>query len=76
LLEAELEFCLNQEMAVSPEDFLIRRTGMLYFNIARLHSVKDQVLKFYQSKLNWNAEKLESVKDRLTQIITNSTSFK
>jgi glycerol-3-phosphate dehydrogenase len=28
LLKAELNFCLNHEMVVYPEDFLVRRTGM------------------------------------------------
>jgi glycerol-3-phosphate dehydrogenase len=37
LLLAELEFCLEKEMVVKPEDFLNRRTGMDYFDRARLN---------------------------------------
>jgi glycerol-3-phosphate dehydrogenase len=48
LLDSELEFSLNHEMAVLPEDFLIRRTGMLYFNISRLKLIKERVLEFYR----------------------------
>jgi glycerol-3-phosphate dehydrogenase len=31
LFLSELRFCINYEMAVTPSDFLVRRTSMLYF---------------------------------------------
>jgi len=36
LRKAELKFCLENEMVIMPEDFFIRRTGMLYFDYPRL----------------------------------------
>lgn len=45
LLLAELEFCLQNEMVVKPEDFLNRRTGMEYFDRDRLEKFKSIVLQ-------------------------------
>lgn len=36
LRKAELKFCLENEMVIKPEDFFIRRTGMLYFDFPQL----------------------------------------
>jgi glycerol-3-phosphate dehydrogenase len=48
LFQAELEFCLQHEMVVRPEDFLNRRTGMEYFNRARLEKYQFIVHKIIQ----------------------------
>jgi glycerol-3-phosphate dehydrogenase len=75
LLEAELEFCVNNELAVLPEDFMIRRTGMLYFNISKLKTVKDKVLEFYRNKFNWEDSRLQSERDKVDRLIRKSTGF-
>jgi glycerol-3-phosphate dehydrogenase len=56
LLLAELRYGLEEEMVVHPGDFLIRRTGLLYFNrpeVGRLHPI---VKKYMKDALNWTEE--------------------
>ena len=50
LLQAELEFCFQNEMIVKPEDFFNRRTGMIYFDNARLMKFKSAIEYFFESK--------------------------
>jgi glycerol-3-phosphate dehydrogenase len=49
LLQAELKYCLNHEMVVYPEDFLLRRTGMALFDRGRYDRVLVDVLKILPS---------------------------
>ena len=75
LLHAELQFCIDHEMAVLPEDFLIRRTGLLYFNISRLRSIAGQVLEFYKEKFDWGPGLVQLNRQNLDQVIKSSVSF-
>ena len=76
LLEAELEFCINNELAILPEDFLIRRTGMLYFNITKLKAIKSKVLEFYRNKFNWDDRSLQSENEKIKRAIELATSLR
>jgi glycerol-3-phosphate dehydrogenase len=49
LLRAELKYCLNHEMVVYPEDFLLRRTGMALFDKTRYDKVFADVAKILPS---------------------------
>lgn len=51
LLEAELIFCLNSEMIVRSEDFLVRRTGLSYFNKTRAEKIQSTVSELLSAKL-------------------------
>ena len=53
LMKAELHFGLAYEMVQNPMDFLIRRTGRLYFDI---HSVR----KYYGRVIDECAKKLKA----------------
>jgi glycerol-3-phosphate dehydrogenase len=57
LLKAQVEFAVDEEMAVSAADFLIRRTGDLYFNRARCEANLEQVLEIMAEKAGWEQEK-------------------
>ncbi|MDH3649656.1 MAG: hypothetical protein OEQ53_08225, partial [Saprospiraceae bacterium] len=50
LLRAELEFCMQNEMVVTPADFLIRRTGRLYFLPSTISKVEDLVCEITQKE--------------------------
>ncbi len=56
LLEAQLLYCIDQEMCMSPSDFLIRRTGYLYFHIDQVKAHQFTVLERMAVLLNWNNE--------------------
>ncbi|MBS1488478.1 MAG: glycerol-3-phosphate dehydrogenase/oxidase [Bacteroidetes bacterium] len=50
LAKAELKFCLENEMVIKPEDFFIRRTGLLYFDLPRLKKVIEPCLSYLESQ--------------------------
>lgn len=45
LMKAELHFALEYEMIQNPMDFLIRRTGRLYFDIESIRTYLDKVVE-------------------------------
>lgn len=55
-LYAELLYAMEEEMAVTPADFLIRRTGMLFFNIGGLRQWKELVMDIMAIKLEWSED--------------------
>lgn len=76
LLRAEIEFCIQYEITTALADFVVRRTGMLYFNMPRLNKFKDILLQEFSNQLNWSADKRQSEAAALELLILNSTRFK
>jgi glycerol-3-phosphate dehydrogenase len=76
LLHAELDFNFNHEMICFPVDFLVRRSGMLYFNSERLRVIKDQVITFFKIKLNWSEDEADQASRQLEAEIRNTVAFK
>lgn len=65
MILAELDFCLQHEMIQNAQDFFIRRTGRLYFNISSIETYLDLVLDEMAEKLSkddgWKAEEKQKV---------------
>ena len=55
-LRAQIIYSIQHEMCVSISDFLIRRTGSLYFNIEMVKQWKSAILLYMQTLLLWDAE--------------------
>ena len=45
---AQIYYAVHEEMAYSPVDFLVRRTGMLYFDVQHFNEYKDEVVNVMQ----------------------------
>lgn len=54
LVFSELSYCIENEMVVSLNDFLIRRSGRLYFERETLSYLAPMVLEEMGEILNWN----------------------
>jgi glycerol-3-phosphate dehydrogenase len=76
LLLAELDYCLDNEMILSASDFLVRRTGSLFFNIRRVIDGMEPVLAVMKERLGWDQTKLETERKRLLDSVKLSTQFK
>jgi glycerol-3-phosphate dehydrogenase len=76
LLRAEIWFCIHYEITTGLADFVVRRTGMLYFNMLRLKKYKEIIINEFQNQLNWSSEKKQSEAAALELLILNSTHFK
>lgn len=57
ILQAEIEFSIEEEMCHNLQDFLIRRTGRLYFRRPNLLKIYKRVADIFAQKLNWSEEK-------------------
>ncbi|MBS2771150.1 FAD-dependent oxidoreductase [Anoxybacillus rupiensis] len=51
---ASLQYGLEEEMVVKPEDFFIRRTGALFFNIHFVRQWKESVIHYMAKTLEWS----------------------
>ncbi len=76
LAKAELWFCMKHEMVVSPTDFFIRRTGILYFNIPRLRKITEPILLEFKAQFNWSQAKFLSEKLIIENAMEQASNFK
>lgn len=76
VLFTELQYGIEYEAVVKPSDFFIRRTGMMFFNIADVHEYKAQVIDFMAERLNWTSEQKEAYEEELTEQIRIATMKK
>jgi glycerol-3-phosphate dehydrogenase len=53
-LQAQLMYCIANEMCSTPTDFFIRRTGAIYFDIASVAKYATPVINYMQTVFNWN----------------------
>ena len=56
LLIAEANYCINHEMVNNIGDFLVRRTGRLYFERPSIESDRQQLSDFFQQTLSYSDE--------------------
>ncbi len=75
LLLAEIWFCVHYEMVVSISDFVVRRTGMLYFNMPKLLRNQSFLLQEFSRQMNWSKEQIQIEAATLQQLIVNCTHF-
>ncbi len=75
LMKAELWYCFEYEMVLTPEDFLVRRTGMLYFDLPRLQKIKEVVLIEFSTFFSWSLSDLDIARKRLDKVILQATQF-
>lgn len=75
LLIAELRYGIENEMVTSLQDFLIRRTGKLYFERDRLVEGYDSLMKQLANILEWPAKKLKDQQQMFEREIEYTTIF-
>ncbi len=75
MILSELEFCIYNEMIVTPADFFIRRTGRMYFNIDSVKQYMDVVLEKFKLVYNLSDAQIESYKSDLAKAITIHSKF-
>ena len=75
LMKAELQFGLEYEMIQNPMDFLIRRTGRLYFDIHSVREYQDRVIDVCAKKLKAGANSRAAWKAELETQLELHSSF-
>lgn len=56
MIYAELLYGIHHESIAKPEDFFVRRTGALFFNIATVETFKEAVIEEMQRVFGWKEE--------------------
>jgi glycerol-3-phosphate dehydrogenase len=75
LIFAELHHCIQEELTVTVEDFFVRRTGRLYFNIQSVIDYKEKVIAVMSKKFGWTQERVQEETDNLNQLIQDATTY-
>jgi glycerol-3-phosphate dehydrogenase len=59
LILAKAWFAIHHEMAIKPLDFIIRRSGLLYFNRPKIDRWKQPVIDYFAKELGWTESERE-----------------
>jgi glycerol-3-phosphate dehydrogenase len=76
LAKAMAWFGIHHEMVVNAEDFYVRRSGMLYFDLPRMQRTKAAVLHFMAAELQWTDEILQNELQIVDSLLQKTISFK
>ena len=69
LLHAQLVYAIEKEMCVTPSDFFIRRTALLYFDIETVKKHKTEIFVYMKKIFSWNDKLDTRFKAELEKII-------
>lgn len=75
LIEAELDYALANEMVQHPADFLIRRTGRLYFEPVTVLQLLPTVLQRFQATFSLTDQKVEQYEQEVQSAIDMTLAF-
>lgn len=74
MVYAQLMYSIEHEMAATPVDFFIRRTGALFFNIDWVQTWKSDVIAFMESKLGWNKNQTAGYREDLERELQDAVT--
>lgn len=69
MLWAQLEYCLEHEMMVTPADFFIRRTGALFFQIEWVRQWEEAVWTYLVHECRWTKEQALQYRQQLRDFL-------
>ena len=75
LARAEAWFCIHFEMANSLEDYFVRRSGRLYFDIESIQVIREVVTSDFVEYLNWDSIRLQQENKVLDRLIYDATHY-
>lgn len=75
LVLAELSFCLQEEMVMNLNDFLIRRTGRLFFERDTLSELSRKLLDAMSDALHWSEEEKQANWGRFEEEYIQAKTF-
>ena len=75
LARAEAWFGVYYEQVQSAEDFFVRRTGRLYFDMPSISEIRPAVMSDLQNYLRWNKKTVAAENERLDDLIFDATNY-
>lgn len=75
LTALRLWYALEYEAVIYPDDFLIRRTGMLFFNMALVQQEKEAIINEMSTIFNWDSTYAQKMNARVDRAIYDALAF-
>lgn len=75
IIKAELKYCIVNEMCLTLEDFFVRRTGRLYFNIESVRTHKAAILKEMSAYYSYSKAVEKEEMANIDRLIMEATTF-
>ena len=75
LILAELDYCIQNEMVCTLADFFVRRTGLVYFDVARVRQWKRVAAERCEVLLQWPPGRLSQELGAVEEWITHAANF-
>ncbi|KPN97011.1 glycerol-3-phosphate dehydrogenase/oxidase [Lysinibacillus sp. ZYM-1] len=73
-LYAQLMYGIHHEMVVHPNDFMVRRTGYMFFQMAIVQQYEEAILDEMAKQLNWTAQQRTQYKEDVKKEIKRATT--
>jgi glycerol-3-phosphate dehydrogenase len=75
MIKAEVWFAINYEMACTPADFFMRRTGRLFFDTHSVFLYKEYVLNKFREYFSWDENTTQKSRNKLEEELKSATIF-
>lgn len=75
LIRSELKYCIENELVYRLQDFFIRRTGRLYFDIGSIKHTFDTVLADFIAYFHWSDQRIAEEKKAMEYEIKKVSFF-
>ncbi|NND09556.1 MAG: glycerol-3-phosphate dehydrogenase/oxidase [Saprospiraceae bacterium] len=75
LVWAELTYCMDNEMMGYPSDFVVRRTGRLYFMPQSLSVVRQVVFAYFREELKWSSHQISIEENKWLEMLSIKSDF-
>lgn len=73
-LYAQLMYGIHHEMVVHPNDFMVRRTGYMFFRMAIVKQYKEAILDEMAKQLNWTAQQRTQYEEDVKKEMKRATT--
>lgn len=75
LILAELAFSLEKEFVRTPVDFLVRRTGRMYFDLPSVRKHMDKVLEVFEKECKLEEGRVNLWREQLQELLQDHSDF-
>jgi glycerol-3-phosphate dehydrogenase len=75
LILSELDFCVQQEMVIKPLDYLMRRSGRLFFMPESIELVENLIFRYFADRMGFEQESLDQERLRWQEVVQSIKSF-
>lgn len=72
-IKLTLHYGIKHEMAMTPVDFFMRRTGTIFFDIKWVRTWKELVINYMEDIFDWTSERKEQMTEELEVRIAEAT---